>query len=988
MASNEYDIDEEDLEMIIEDDDIDAEINNNKEEAPPLLKNRYPLVDFFRKMNNDLEEDAIFESELDHATKRHEIFGNQYTFTPTSDAMQYRILCPYDAPRGEIIKQDTDVFRLYQGNLQRFRLLAGDKAIVKGWVLFNDEENPETFSTFDTTSYTNFLQDLEQGENVLLTTPTKQLKGKIQRVEETHLDIIVGSKTRLKFDLEHIERNKFMIHPSDETNAISKKVFLTSNVIIKGDENALLTGDDLLGMLGSKTTYEAIHEEYPEIDNYVYNIASWKAIEDKKEQELETKTTTRKKAKSNNEWVKMYQHIYEQVDDEILIKSQQKQKTSKANSSSKAISKSSANSSSNNFPPGALVFHSVADSINASIEKYNAKARAFLILAIGHYYIEKTRRGEKYYNKLPIEYRIYQLEHQKLHDDRIIWIKRDDVTDQYKTPHSIVKDLAQPIGDLELYMKKQKTNYSVAIPMFKFKHAFKTYKAYQGGNGDQVENVIEFNDLAAQEVDTFANDDDDEDTNIKLSESNKFVSKLAQAVQVKLPLGQLEFIAHCFNDDNVLKNMIIAFALFAIFSQCHFPRLVMKNISSKDMMTSFPLGEFGQFVLIDHLAKIGIHIMKDRQDIKAPPKFEKMRNYIVEACKALLKQKPMLRTNLDSMKQKYTPQHMAPTLIPAWKPLVVGARTLKEMINIEKNTTQINISAITTAATTATTKTSTLNFAPIPKIVKHRINAVSQSNVLIIKPPQNMHVSPTLEVFLKDFIENNSYFEADEYFAPFKSISANDQIWNSLSTRITQMPGPSEIKDLIKDPRPIIDTILIEFIAYNVKDLLGKIKNSHLGGEDGFYHLEHIKKTKITREHARNVLKTHLNKLEIFEIAPYEKDLRYTLVYILLSILNTLDERLTTTYIVNELKKKLDINTTTVTTARESYEQIREARKKKLMDYYGKLDKDLRRLVKRAANNGLFDMDGAINNANGNNSEWSEQIAQSGRDDYDMNAEN
>ena len=60
------------------------------------------------------------------------------------------------------------------------------------------------------------------------------------------------------------------------------------------------------------------------------------------------------------------------------------------------------------------------------------------------------------------------------------------------------------------------------------------------------------------------------------------------------------------------------------------------------------------------------------------------------------------------------------------------------------------------------------------------------------------------------------------------------------------------------------------------------------------------------------------------------------------------------------------------------------------MDAYGKMDKDLRRLVKRAIKSGLENYDGAIRKAeNGEyDAEMRANTAMSAGDDFDANADN
>ena len=203
-------------------------------------------------------------------------------------------------------------------------------------------------------------------------------------------------------------------------------------------------------------------------------------------------------------------------------------------------------------------------------------------------------------------------------------------------------------------------------------------------------------------------------------------------------------------------------------------------------------------------------------------------------------------------------------------------------------------------------------------------------------------------------------------------------MWNDLSTQILNIPGPT---DLIKQNG--LEDILIEFMAFDVKELLARFVYKFQGPE-GFRHIEQIKKMQkhdkdATR--AKTVLQHCLAGFDVFKIRPFDKDLKYVLVFILLTALQQLDKS-TAEYLVNTLESKIAINTTTVSSAREGYEVIRERRKTRIMAAYGDMEKDLRMAIKRTVTHGLTNNDAVVAKSE-RDREYKQSILDSANDGYD-----
>jgi hypothetical protein len=244
---------------------------------------------------------------------------------------------------------------------------------------------------------------------------------------------------------------------------------------------------------------------------------------------------------------------------------------------------------------------------------------------------------------------------------------------------------------------------------------------------------------------------------------------------------------------------------------------------------------------------------------------------------------------------------------------------------------------------------------------------------------------PDLATWIAGLVAKNAALRPA--LAPLATATKNQDHWNELSAQIVHMPGPEFVKKIIMtktNKNKNIINILIEFIAFDVKDLLARFAFNYTGPE-GFRHLEQIKKMHAVgggqQHQVMSVLNDCIAGFDVFTIAPPDKDLIYVLVYVLLRALEALDPS-TVAYLAAGLEAKIALNTTTVATAREGYEIVRERRKTRIMAAYGDMDRDLRRAIKKAVTGGLTSNDAVVAKSE-RDREHMAAVADSARDDHD-----
>jgi len=903
----------------------------------------------------------------------------------------------------------------------------GDRVDHKGWCLpGRAQESVE----FDADTYMTNLVKMESGDDVYIAINNKtRKKGTVSKIDDSYIYISIGTKV-IRYDIAHVERNQFMIYPaSTKANAsMTKSTFWTinceQNVLIKGTNQApcALTGDDILEMTGP-IDYHELHLLYPDIDNAVYNQNSWTKCQGEKtkttksskptKSKANTKTMTKSKFTPSN-WMtktspaavidctmtRVAELNATNMDDVVFLKHvmELKEKTLKPAKPSKP-SKPSKPAKSTLSDKKTLTFMSVAEMLNDKIKTFSKTARAYLVMSPVTFRLKKK--------EFPLRYRVYSLKHVQ-HDDVIVWEKDQDVSSQF--PASFTKSQPDPdyiISDPASYIKSalrfNNTFYKPAHKSLSFELA-KPYGDFQGmAEYEKAEFVLDF---GWKGEDAVAEQDDEEDDKDE-PQLTQDIKRLAYMANVKLDEQRIDFICKLIKQPINSRNkrlddivsVLICFSMFIIFAQCSFPSLIVQRVSAQDIQ-SVPL-VVGSYKLIDDMAQKMIRYLDNtrmtnsRITVESLNKFKsKPRDIFTAQIARILDMKPILKVHLDAARKQVekavgVKKTATLTLIPMWKPVSQQGKYVNALINMQSNIANINI--------VDHGKQGTRDILPrkivMTNLFKPKTSTRASTNwdfEGIIKPnsdntitlTEDMTNSVTLEYQIGIILENNAYYKNDGLLEQLYNGSKNEDGWNELSKRNKQVCGQSiMLKDLYEKltKQQVSNDILIEFIVYDIKDMLGKYAHGKQSNNAMFKHHElysifarkNIDTTKI-----KELLLVQMLTFESFKIWPNDNtDLQIFLINILLSVvwgmecimLHTdieppvqFETNLTdaSTYLINSFNKKLEINLTNIAIARTNYESIRENRKNDIMDYYrNHLDTDGQRLIKNAVKSKLLDID-------------------------------
>jgi hypothetical protein len=974
---------------------------------PPLNAARWhPVVEIRRKMVQDgkiAEDDAIDFSDLEYAQTRLAIVRNPYSLA--TDAAQYTRLCPFESASASISTytppKDVDAFRLFQNSeIQCHRLVAGhDRVKQTGWLIVNEplSTDPDALIRFDAAGYLDQLADMDEGDAVLLAVNNRAapLKAKVAEKRAGSHMFLQHGKTRYRYELKHVERNKFMVWPASATsnkNIITKDVFFRRNVLLTGSDTrpAHVTGDDVLALL-KPVAYEAVQKAYPMIDDAVFFKSSW-------QKNLETQVAApapapapqnkKKHPKTNSTWRKMLDLNRRQLDDVALVKSI----LSHGAAPKRVIGPSASAQKATALPANSLVFHSVRESLAAPCGN---KKVAYLVLAMDEFRYDIKKKTCIF----PLEYQIFRLEPTKIPDGKTVWLKTANVTDQFIRPLPLAPEPFDTIPDPARYAQlRTPVALEPPLPALTF-NGTRSYAHFRGGHETRrEETVVEFDDLVAmQEADETKGAAQEEEENAP--PPSTFIERLAHAASVTLHPGQIAFIDKCLTNERhgknfkgAMENMLRCFSIFVILAQISLPRLIIADVGVQTVKTSFPMGPLGNFGLVEHMVAVMNKLVKAEFGADANPKTQE---WMVGSIKALLKSKPILQMQLEKQGQAQDQVQATLLFVPAWKPLVMRRVYIDHLVKLERETAPLQAAErfkgmANKAARTATTGLYIARRLPRTALVPAPSSTIRQFNMRLAPlnaPPPS---PPDLAAWIAGMLKKNAALRPA--LAPLATATKNQDLWNELSAQIVQMPGPEFVKKLImtktqKNKNKNITNILIEFIAFDLKDLLARFAFNYTGPE-GFRHLEQIKKMHAVgggvQQQVMSVLNDCIAGFDVFTIAPPDDDLIYVLVYVLLTALERLDPS-TVAYLAAGLETKIALNTTTVATAREGYEIVRERRKTRIMAAYGDMDRDLRRAIKNAVTSGLTSNDAVVAKSERDRENMA-AVADSARDDHDANA--
>ena len=996
---------------------------------PPLNAARWhPVVEIRRKMVQDgkiAEDDAIDFSDLEYAQRRLAIVRNPYSLA--TDAAQYSKLCPFESASTSTSAytppKDVDAFRLFHSDIQDIqdqvqchRLIAGhDRVKQTGWLIVNEplSSDPDALIRFDAAGYLDQLADMDEGDAVLIAVNNRAapLKAKVAEKRAGSHMFLQHGKTRYRYELKHVERNKFMVWlaSTPTSNIITKDAFFRRNVLLTGSDTrpAHVTGDDVLALL-KPVAYEAVQKAYPMIDDAVFFKSSWqKNLETQVAAPAAARQNNKKHPKTSSTWRKMLDLNRRQLDDVALVKSI----LSHDAAPKRVIGTSASARKGATLPPNELVFHSVRESLAAPCGN---KKVAYLVLAINEFRYEIKKKPtpdapnvpDKYTCIFPLEYQIFRLEPTKIPDGKTVWLKTANVTDQFIRPLPLAPEPFDTIPNPARYAELR-TPVALEPPLPALTlNGTRSYAHFKGGyDTRRLETVVEFDDLVAmQEADETKGAGQEEEN---APPPSTFIERLAHAGSVTLHPGQIAFIDKCLTNERQLtaknfkgamENMLRCFSIFVILAQISLPRLIIADVGVQTVKTSFPMGPLGNFGLVEHMVAVMNKLVKAEFGADANPRTQE---WMLGSIKALLKSKPILQMQLEKQMRglgqgQDQDQVPPPVFVPAWKPLVMRRVYIDHLVKLERETAPLQAAQrfqgmANKAARTVTTGLYIARRLPVAAGPLAPAPTIRQFNMRLAPLDAPPPSPPDLATWIAGLVKKNGALQPA--LAPLATATKNQDLWNELSAQIVHMPGPEFVKKLImtktqKNKNKNIINILIKFIAFDLKDLLARFAFNYTGPE-GFRHLEQIKKmhavgSGLQQQQVMSVLNDCIAGFDVFTIAPPDDDLIYVLVYVLLRALERLDPS-TVAYLAAGLEAKIALNTTTVATAREGYEIVRERRKTRIMAAYGDMDRDLRRAIKKAVTGGLTSNDAVVAKSE-RDREHMAAVSDSAHDNYDANA--
>jgi len=908
-------------------------------------------------------------------------------FTKQTETALNTMLCPIDI---NISKDDevVDSFHLQRDmqcaflNDEKYRamnLFKNNKVDAIGVIFGNDiEQYSDNFNIFDADAYIQYVKGLRTGSDIHVSIRDQTVKGKVIHVDGDKMHIAIGTSQIVEiFDLKHIERNKYVIDKQySKQDFIAYASTKPKPFIVKGRQASLkmcdVTGDDMLVYLRhiaksaplsqvpplapqplppAPLNYDIIMEDYPDLFNSVYNNQSWKHIFSKKSaspRRVHAHSDTIKTKYAKLPPFKLSTDLEDFALHEMILEKFGKKKNAKAKANANYEEVASHLPKFPSLPKPH--FHTVKDMIVASqkIKTFDPKAKATLLLCLNSYRVtKKLPSGTKKISEYPYDYKIYTLKQVKI-DGHIFWDRENEVDEGAYAP--LKRGIEESI-ELTLLKPPFKTNFKQQSKSINFIQK----GGYNSEDDDDHEIINEFGNT--MDVMLKESNNNDDDANIEEISGNPeivtFVKRLASFFQgrtVPFTNAQLNVIIRLPSLDinkNKVRSMLMVFTYFIAFYLLSFklptrqikpdPKVVQQTIAdfTESSMSIKPIVPYFAGILreIELADKIQLNLTPEKLEAYIDNYFISGIQKVPRLRDALLKKRDVASsdsTGSDSLRtkmfnkyrtpwtgyhEKSLPTRMDPTRLDKAQQLLVAA-------GIENN-------------------------------------------------ENNNDVGPN---FLNELRSENKSLQSDDMFRALHSDSDANKSkavgWGAISDIISQYKN-EELRNLFekeillkgKDKEKIL--VLLNFIGFNIKNVLGKYVYKHKFNKISYVNVSEqaIYDTIASLNSMEDESKSNIDKyiymmknllnIRTDMFASDYKNMKYALSYILTKVADTIPNSMIGKIISDPLRLKMNINLTTIDDSRFDFEKAREKRKMDIMDMYSNLSDYERRTLKQIVDYGL-----------------------------------
>jgi hypothetical protein len=912
----------------------------------------------------------------------------------------------------------------------------GDLFEEKGKMILYNNDNINKFHSFNATKYIDSLKKLKNGDHVVIVNDQDVLKGVVEHIDDVFIGISAKDK-KLRY-LWSMNNVFMVYTPKFEPKLPKSFFYSENIAIIGlEDDLTFVPGDTiLLDKNVPKMFYDDLLTTYPCLNNNVKSNTSWVKyytdafVEPVEINEQPIKKYTNAKStwyssyKQQKKWISrnVMNLNNDRVDDLYLVQNisfeSKKNKKVSSNSSSRSSSPSRSGSRKSDvvLKPH---FHSVEESQEHVPKKFDPFARAALVLSVDTFIRKiKDKKEKKVMDHIfPNKYRIFSLKH-VLINDVIKWDIDQDITAEYVHIKTVNNNIVDDISCLnkktidkyvEIAEYQNSVNYKYIKPIFEH-DTHKSYTDYSGlDHGQQDEFVVAFEQHMEQMDDNEIDTENTRNMNqyphyallecimnwcdgIKLSKQHQ------KMILVSLSPGK--------ETGHMWTNFLIIFSMIIIFVQIELPRKICKyNVN----VLSFPMVH-ENYEFVDFMSKL-MYTIIDSEPTYEFIKTKKVVQFIKEnsnesllkAIKNILIKKSSLQVLLEYsrsvMKIDHIGTDVSPNISPksqeheqgynpAWKP-TIDVPYLENIVNKMTENIKINtnVNFYESEKQRAKKKKQVFEKKHVPlsilkntvpvkeKVVKRKNDEyIKQNSPNLIEIHKNDNVQFKLDNAISYIIKNNKHFKNDEIFQNLFLLTKNDEMWNKMSEFIEQ-----ELK-IFNDPKlndiylTIDDRVLIKFITFELKTLLGKYVNNYLYKKEELTNeriiLEKLAKQKNvdTVQQVKSIIENMINFTD-FMINPPSTDFKHVLFYIFIVVLLEIEKIFKSrtkselyNYIIDQLTQRIILTNN----VRESYEKGREVRKIKMQDFYASLDHDTRRTFRNNIKMGLENIDdimAKVNNA-------------------------
>ena len=914
--------------------------------------NRFPIVSLTKKATfdktcnfNDLYESQLVEEYIKER-KQIVFFYNSrgkivQPYTKNSDNRQYILLNPYiTSQHAPIADHDQDVFSKDE---ERVRLLKDvDRLDIIGYVNVPGKHDAEISITID--DYIKSLEELNSNDNVEIHVVNGVIYSGIctnNNVKERILTIKFN-KQKKTFNYKDFN-DPYIIWPVDAPIKFGKNKFQDTLItVLCNDTNYKYEAEQILALCAMDITimssivpitlnnfkdkYDGIIENNDNIQ-FSKMFKLFKGILKDKKLNVQ-KRKHNKRLKFENDINEVVQDIYKwiQTSPKSYNQSSVKEENSKAESP-KSYGK---------------IFFSVEEMYH---DNANANANATLIVSKNTFY-KKQKKDLFLLNPTCFKLRIVN---GKWDIDKEITIKNIQTSidqGEYVFP------------DPDFFQKYKVNNIYYANQSKRdFKYStYKSYENYQGIENDFENDVIEFGVI----MDTMNDDDDDDDNELldtnTYSYNEQIIKDLAEIFGIKLSFAKITYIANVYplsedesKSSKLVKTFLTYTSLFIILIQIALPEKISNfSVDHIESMLLYPDESnelIKDFIKVannaSHLHPFSTKWMViqnnlNQQQIKASIHF-------------LLKQIPILNVylkarakSLDKIESKFN-YPLWDTFRPAPKTLTLKRLPPKSCVNINPLIIQKEIKTV---------------------LIKTDGHIVRKHNQVL-----KLHSEKVITNVNQDGIfatDQNLFFLFDT------NSSKKEKSYNNLSrlndlkiSKIKPVLGKL-LYDLLQ--KTFKTNILASFLKYQLKSLLGKVIYTYqvkLEGEinpthylywTDFLQLFHEKQVAVKDHLLKSIVDIQTNVLNHIGIIDDSLfDSKYVYIYLLLFIIETLNDDTLSREIIILLEKHIDINTMTTEQVKIAQQKERENKKKQLQNRYKDIeDKELRRLLKQVVDIGLI----------------------------------